>query len=332
MQSWDEVIRLSSQALGAEFAGILGNEEAGQIRKTDEHAHMARIQAAAARAAQLRLEGNNAAAYELYKKILEWDPEHPDARESVVVLDPARSRFRSMCEQAQSLFAQERWEEAAQMWRDADTLLPGDATVTQRLSEVEALHQAESGVREEFRAYAIQYRQLASAGRVHDAEAMLARCTLPPQAGSRLDDLRLELVALQGDLRRRIEIEATRQKLITDFITSARKLFADGQLEDALVKARDLLKAVPGQAEAAGLVGTIEVLLGREQRNRDAFSRLTHQCRDFIAAGDLEAAQTTMLMCQAVFEPGLRLDDLNMELLALQVDLHGAIERSKTRG
>ncbi|MBI2841479.1 MAG: protein kinase [Acidobacteria bacterium] len=332
MQSWDEVIRLSSQALGAEFASILGGEEADQIRKTDEHARLARIQGAETRAAQLRRDGNNGAAYELYRRILEWDPQHPEARENVVALDPARSRFRSFCEQAESLFAQERWEEAAQSWRDANTLVPGDPDVARRLSDAEGLHQAETSLRDEFRATASEYRKLASAGRVHDAEATLARCTLPPQAGNRLDDLRLELVALQSDLRRRIEIEATRQKLITDFITSARKLFGDGHLEDALVKARDLLTAVPGQREAAELVGTIEGVLEKEHRNRDAFSRLTRQCRDFIAAGDLEAAQTTMLMCQSVFEPGLRLDDLNMELLALQADLHGAIERSKTRG
>ncbi len=331
MQSWDEVLRLCAKALEPEFAECMAAKEVQQIRQSEDRARTGRIQTASMRAAQLTAEGNLLGAREFYRKILEWVPQSPLALAGIHDVETMlQSAFRSSLETGERFAQEEQWEEALTSIKEALAIEPHDKSVQKKIAEIHGRLDAERKARDLFRKNAIAGRKLFAGGNVDAIQKALFECERCISDHAHLDDLRIELGALREDAQKNIEREKTKLKLIEGVIASARNLRATGELEIALEKLLDLLKAIPNHPDALALKTEIQNQINQERKCRQQFVDDSQRCSRLILTGDLDGAQKAFLSCQESLPLGMgRLNDLSIELAALEGDLHEATGKKK---
>lgn len=351
-RSFDRLLQEGATALAGEnWTQAIRCFEGAVDLRPDDSAARDHLEAARARAEETRRTTNKVRSLlyqiELAAHMQSWDEvmrlaaagREPELAGQLTAADAARirevegqaraARGREVCDRAARLSAAGHTQEALQAWMEAAALVPSDDDIRVMISQTEAQLDAEKTAREQFSEHLAECRRLLTSGRIDAAEEELARCdavVAPPQL--RLDDLRMQLSALRRDVQRRREQEVTRWKLISDFVAASRRLWEAGELEAALEKAQDLLKAVPKQPEATEIVATIQDLLAREAQSRERFGEYTRSFRERLRQGDLLEAEQALLECGSCLAPGLRLGDLQMELAAMRGDLMEAIQRA----
>ncbi|MEW6363191.1 MAG: serine/threonine-protein kinase [Acidobacteriota bacterium] len=330
-ESWDQALEVCNQVLGGEFALVIREEEIEWVRKAIERANLPRIEKELSAAEELWSAGDLVGARDRYSRILEAFPQQVAASQGLRELEDLLRRFNSAVDRASQLFERDQREEALRLWLEALNMCPQEHRVREKIVEVETLIEREQAARRLFRQCSDECRAFLASNQLDAARQALDRSEACIRPGLRLDDLRIELVALQSDLERRVEKENLRQKLLGDFLASARRLYEAGELESALGKTQDLLRAAPGNEDASRLRQAIETQLTKERVARQVFAKQSRRCRQSLVAGDLEDARVALRECQACLQPELRLEDLRIELAVLYSEVEEAADATGPR-